>query len=92
MPGVQQSFRSYFAKYDAKWGDGTCGILCRAWAHRMQHCFDLELSGVVLPDAPFTATHFEDYEEPTEFVELAEASSGALATRVAQIREVLWGK
>ena len=86
-PGTQKTFRADFEAY-REWGPDTCGVLCRAWAHRMQYSFGLEISGVVPRPLAFKAIHFEDYEEPSEFTELAARASGRLIARVAQIRAV----
>ena len=52
----------------------------------MQFAYDLELSGQVPRGRPFVPADFVDYEEPTEFVDLAEVATSTLKRRVAQIR------
>ena len=84
---VQKTVRFDYSVY----GDENCGILARAWCHRMQFAWELELSGVVALTAAFAEEHWGACEEPSEFSRIAETASGRLKGRVVQIRAVLAG-
>lgn len=72
------------------YGQDACGVLARAWCHRMQHHFNLELESPLGANVRFDAALGSGYQEPTEFTRLAESrpSDRALQKRVAQIRAV----
>eukprot|EP00969_Alexandrium_andersonii_P094537 4176715-Alexandrium_andersonii.AAC.1 len=85
--GVQYTFRCSYALY----GDAACGILARAWCHKMQHYFNLELASSEGEDLVFTSEHRNTYSEPTELQKLlAEGHPNpALLQRVEALRSLL---
>ena len=68
------------------YGGDACGVMARAWCHRLQWLFNLELSIVVSPLEAFALNDLRDYEEPSEFIALAESSTGKIVARIEQIR------
>ena len=86
--GVQKSIRFDLAAY----GHEACGIMARAWCHKMQFYLNAELGGRAEENLPFEANVHDAYAEPTEFVRLCaspDATSRAMARRIAQIRALL---
>ena len=64
------------------------GVLCRAWAHRMQFFFDMHLTNPT-PKELFSDAHVAEYAEPTEFRDLAaRVASAKLHERIALIRKI----
>ena len=85
---VQKTIRLELAAY----GHEACGIMARAWCHRMQHYLNAEVSGAAAEAEAFPAHVHTSYVEPSEFVRLwasAEAAVAGLARRPAQIRGTL---
>ena len=64
--------------------------MCRAWAHKCQHYFDLESMGPMGQALIFQAKHHATYEEPQELLDLLEGPmcTQAIRDRVVQLREV----
>ena len=85
---VQKSIRFDLAAY----GHEACGILARAGCQQMQFYLNAELGGRAEENLPFEANVHDAYAEPTEFVWLCaspDATSRAMARRIAQIRALL---
>ena len=53
------------------YGVGPCGVLARAWAHKMQHCLNAERNRAenINAEAP-------EYLEPAELTKLATIAAG----------------
>lgn len=85
--GVQKSMRVNYATYGAE----GCGILARAWCHKMQHFYNLELTDPAGPALAFHSGLVDAYVEPTEFTRLADGAAGALSVRVGLIRGLFRG-
>ena len=76
----------------AQRGHDACGIMARAWCHKMQFYLNAELGGRAEENLPFEANVHDAYAEPTEFVRLCaspDATTRAMARRIAQIRALL---
>ena len=74
--------------HTSTYSEQACGVLARAWCHRMQHFLNQSLprgSRVI-----FAQADFEAYREPDELSELATeaANDRVLQRRVAQIRNL----
>ena len=68
-------------------GQAEAKVLCRAWCHRMQFFYDLELASAEGPELVYTLAHVASYIEPTELTALAaDGSKDAWAARVFAIR------
>ena len=67
----------------AFWPGGFC--------HKLQHFLNLELASPALVQAPFSPEALAAYQEPPEFINLAERAMGGdkVLRRVAQIRKLL---
>ena len=52
-------------------GAANCGILARAFCHRMQHFFNAELSDPRIAGKPFPDAVIDAYKEPSEFIKFA---------------------
>ena len=61
------TFKATFSEH----GTPESKILVRAWCHRMQHFFNLEMAALEPASFVFTAAHLAAYEEPIEFTDLA---------------------
>ena len=62
--------------------------MVRAWCHRMQYFFDLEMADAS-PDFCFTPAMVAAYQEPSELSELARATTkGTTLKRIALIRKI----
>jgi hypothetical protein len=61
-----------------------CGMLARAWVHKMQYHLQAERQ-----PATSLVGAGNSYEEPTEFTVLAATATGALAQRISKIRDLL---
>ena len=85
---LPKSIRFELTAYSAD----ACGVLARAWCHKMQYFFNIELQdGKHIDKAKFDPDLFTAYKEPTEFTALAsqaDATTGRLAKRIAQIRSL----
>ena len=83
---LQVTFRAGFTQHRSI---DVCGILVRAWCHKMQFLYDLEIS-LGGPEYRFRAADIAGYEEPAEFTELAAGAPAASETarRVRQIRGI----
>jgi len=82
---IQKSIRFDIEAY----GPEICGILARAWCHRMQYFLNAELRDPVVVGRKFGREIVADYEEPSEMAKLAadpESSSGKLDKRIRQVR------
>ena len=75
----------------AAYGEEACGILARGFCHKLQHFLNLELANPALAQAPGSPEALAAYQEPSEFIKLAERAMGGdkVLRRVAQIRKVL---
>ena len=83
--GVQYSFRANYSTY----GTRVCGILCRAWSHRMQYYYNLQVTSPEGDALVFTEEHHAGYTEPTELTRLLEepeGSRGQIRARVTALR------
>jgi hypothetical protein len=77
-------------RFSIAYGLQVCGVLARAWCHRLQHFYNLESSDALGAAMIYTAEHFADYTEPRELLQLAETStSGEVLGRIRQIRALL---
>ena len=84
---LQVTFRAGFGRHHPD----DCGILVRAWCHRMQFMLNTELSSGQGAAFNFSPASMAAYEEPAEFANLARESSAGteLYRRVAQIRSIM---
>ena len=67
----------------------VAAVMARAWVHRMQHFYDLELQSGT-EGAQFSLADIASYQEPSEFqrVALSLATHPLGAQRVVQIRRL----
>ena len=68
--------------------DADCGVLARAWAHRLSYFFNAEILDHALVGAAFSAAAVDAYEEPTELVELARRAPPKLGRRIDILRSI----
>ena len=80
---VQQSVSFAPGTYSAD----ACGVLARAWCHKVQHFLIEELSHHSA-EYHISAAALDAYPEPSELVELAAAATGLLKRGVLQIRAI----
>ena len=76
------------ARFDVSaYGQVACNVLARAWCHRMQYYYNLELTDALGEGKVFTQADVDAYLAPTEFVQLVESRphSAQLAKRIVQI-------
>lgn len=78
MKGLNKSFTASLAGH----GDATAMLLCRAWAARMQHLYDVSGDGRVARGAPDVCVFEEDPQVQVCF----DSSSQAVRNRISQIR------
>ena len=72
-----------------RYGSDTCGILARAWCHKMQWYYNVELLSPEGEATVFSPDHHSAYLEPTEFQHLvAHDTRPFLVERVTQIRNL----
>ena len=70
-------------------GQRRWGVLVRAWCHRMQYLFDLQIASPLGEKFVFTPEHLAAYNEPSEFARLVDAGvDGWTAERVNFIRHL----
>ena len=72
--------------YISVYGDTGCSILVQAWAHKMQHFFDIaQVSGT--DDYKYTRSDISQYVEPTGFTEyVSSLPKGRAKTRAMQLK------
>ena len=70
------------------YGHEACGVLARAWCHRVQHFLNEELSQPAGTAYTIDADAVAAYKEPAEFARLAETAAAQLRRRVQQIRGI----
>ena len=71
---------------NAHHGAPICGILARAWAHRMQFFLNAEVDNPRLDGMPFPEALVASYTEPTEFTRLA--NSKPVKITMDRIRDI----
>ena len=83
---VAKSASFYFSTY----GQEDAAILARAWAAKMQFCFNLSLENSKLGGA-LSQEQVASWQEPSEFVELASRLPGAspATKRIERVRQLL---
>ena len=84
--GLQTTFKNTFA--GGLYTEEHCHILARAWAHRMQHFFDVECGSAEGHDFEYSAEHGRHYVEPREFTEIANDAPKRLKERVELVRMI----
>ena len=71
------------------YGDEACGIMARSWCRKMQHYYDLEVTGEVKPGQAFSPAHHASFVDSIEFSGLALTVSAngpkALQKRIDQL-------
>ena len=82
--GLHVTFKATFSEY----GPELSAKLVRAWCHRMQYFYDLELASTDA-DFAFTQDIIDGYVEPSELTELAAAAPDLKTmARIRQIRRI----
>ena len=81
---MSRTFKATFSEH----GEDASRVLCRAWAHRMQHFFELAQRAPDPATFEFTAGEVAEYCEPTELTRLAETCARSTRERVNLIREI----
>jgi hypothetical protein len=84
--GVQLAIRFSYNSYGAE----LCGVMARAWCHKMQFFLNLERRTPAGAAVVITRDHHDEYSEPTEFTRaVLESDCHLVAGRAAQIRGLL---
>ena len=72
------------------YGSATCGILARAWCHKMQHYLNLEVVHPLGEGLVFGPEEHATYDEPSELKRLLVGDlRSAVLLRVRQIRGLM---
>ena len=89
----QQTMRWKVFRKDDAFGEHECGILAREWCRKLQHFWQIELSGEVAPGHPFSQVHHDSYVEAVEFQGMAAnaqvTGTGVLVAKAEEIRRLL---
>ncbi|CAK0850441.1 unnamed protein product [Prorocentrum cordatum] len=86
---LQVTFKATFLEH----GVSESKVLCRAWCHRMQHFYSLEVASGMGQAFEYTQAHVDAYVEPVEFTALAkDASIPSWQGRIDVILGIPWGK